>query len=156
MDYTCKEKLDDFEKVEKFRTKVLKYIVYKKRTENEIRKKFENEDQDMLEETISYFKEQGYIDDSIYVERAINEFMALNTLSIKELKYKLMKKGIDSNLIDDFICKNEEQIVQYEINSCIKIIEKKRKNQDDDSIKRYLYSKGYTSESISIAYESLG
>ena len=35
----------------------------------------------MLEETISYFKEQGYIDDNIYVERAINEFMALNTLS---------------------------------------------------------------------------
>ena len=156
MDYTSKEKLEDFEKIEKFRTKVLKYIVYKKRTENEIRKKFENEDQDMLEDTISYFKEQGYIDDNIYVERAINEFMALNTLSIKELKYKLIKKGIDSNIIDDFICKNEEQIVQYEINSCIKIIEKKRKNLDDESIKRYLYSKGYTSDNISIAYERLG
>ena len=53
MDYTSKEKLEDFGKKEKFRTKVLKYIVYKKRTENEIRKKFESEDQDMLEETIT-------------------------------------------------------------------------------------------------------
>ena len=33
--------LDEFEKFDKMKSKVLKYVIYKKRTEQEIRKKFE-------------------------------------------------------------------------------------------------------------------
>ena len=44
------EKLEEFDKL---KTKVLKYIMYKKRTEQEIRRKFLNiEDQDMLEKYV--------------------------------------------------------------------------------------------------------
>ena len=155
MDYMSKEKLEEMKKIEDFRSKVLKYIVYKKRTENEIRKKFQNEDQDLLEDTIEYFKEQKYINDEEYISRAVNEFIALKNLSLKEVKYKLTQKGISSNLLDDYICKNKEAMLEYEISSCKNIIMKKSSKMDLDSIKNYLYSKGYMSETISIAMDEL-
>ena len=129
----------------------VKYIVYKKRTESEIRKKFENEDQDLLDDTIDYFKGQKYINDEDYIRRAVNEFIALKNMSIKEVKYKLVQKGINSNLLDDYICKNKEAMLEYEISSCKNIILKKSSKMEIENIKNYLYSKGYMSESISIA-----
>ncbi len=155
MDYMSKEKLEEMKKIEDFRSKVLKYIVYKKRTESEIRKKFENEDQDLLDDTIEYFKEQKYINDEDYIRRAVNEFIALKNMSIKEVKYKLVQKGINSNLLDDYICKNKEAMLEYEISSCKNIILKKSSKMEIENIKNYLYSKGYMSESISIAMDEL-
>ena len=148
MDYMSKEKLEEMKKIEDFRSKVLKYIVYKKRTESEIRKKFENEDQDLLDDTIEYFKQQKYINDEDYIRRAVNEFIALKNMSIKEVKYKLVQKGINSNLLDDYICKNKEAMLEYEISSCKNIILKKSSKMEIENIKDYLYSKGYMSESI--------
>jgi len=155
MDYMSKEKLEEMKKIEDFRSKVLKYIVYKKRTESEIRKKFENEDQDLLDDTIEYFKQQKYINDEDYIRRAVNEFIALKNMSIKEVKYKLVQKGINSNLLDDYICKNKEAMLEYEISSCKNIILKKSSKMEIENIKNYLYSKGYMSESISIAMDEL-
>lgn len=155
MDYMSKEKLEEMKKIEDFRSRVLKYIVYKKRTESEIRKKFENEDQDLLDDTIDYFKQQKYINDEDYIRRAVNEFIALKNMSIKEVKYKLVQKGINSNLLDDYICKNKEAMLEYEISSCKNIILKKSSKMEIENIKNYLYSKGYMSESISIAMDEL-
>ena len=84
------------EEFDKEKTKVLKYILYKKRSENEVRTKFSGTiDENLLEDIIEYFKEAGYISDSEYIERAVNEYMALKNLSIKEIKYKLYSKGIN-------------------------------------------------------------
>ena len=77
------------EEFDQLKTKVLKYIMYKKRTENEVKRKFSNEDSELLEDVIEHLKEIGYINDKSYVERAVAEFMNLNNLSLKELKYKL-------------------------------------------------------------------
>ena len=44
MEFTSKEKFEEAEKIEKLRNKVLKYILYKKRTETEVRQKFIDED----------------------------------------------------------------------------------------------------------------
>ena len=50
------------EEFDKQKTKVLKYILYKKRTEQEIRKKFSKTiDENMLEDIIEYLKEAKYI-----------------------------------------------------------------------------------------------
>lgn len=155
MDYMDPKKLEEMKKIEDFRSKVLKYIVYKKRTESEIRKKFENEDQDLLDDTIEYFKEQKYINDEDYIKRAVNEFIALKNMSIKEVRYKLIQKGINSNLLDDYICKNKEAMLEYEISSCKNIILKKSSKMELENIKNYLYSKGYMSETISIAIDEL-
>ena len=79
--------IENLELFDKLKTKVLKYVLYKKRTEKEVRQKFSSSDvnQNMLEDVIENLKENGYISDEKYIERAINEFMALKNLSIFEL-----------------------------------------------------------------------
>ena len=49
MEYMSKEKFEEAEKIEKFKNKMLKYIVYKKRTEAEIRQKFSEEDENLVD-----------------------------------------------------------------------------------------------------------
>ena len=52
------------EEFDKEKTKILKYILYKKRSESEIRNKFSKEmDENLLEDIIEYLKEAKYIDD---------------------------------------------------------------------------------------------
>ncbi len=58
------------EEFDKAKTKILKYIIYKKRSENEIRKKFSKEfDENLLEDIIEYLKEANYINDKEYIEK---------------------------------------------------------------------------------------
>lgn len=156
MEYMSKEKLDEMKAIDDFRNRVLKYIVYKKRTEAEVRKKFEDADPNLLEDTIEYLKNLKYINDENYIVRAVDEFMALKNLSIKEMRQKLLTKGIKADLLDEYICKNRDAMIEYEVSSCKKIILKKRKNMDDNLIKNFLYKKGYTSETISISFDDLG
>ncbi len=155
MEYMSKEKFEEAEKLDKLKNKMLKYIMYKKRTEAEVRQKFSEEDENMLEDSIEYLKELNYINDKEYVVRAVNEFMALRNLSIKEISYKIFQKGIEKNLIDDYICKNKDIMLEYEIASAKAIILKKQRDLEEQEIKNYLYKKGYMSESISIAFDDI-
>ena len=130
------------------KNKILKYIFYKKRTENEVRLKFNKViNQELLDDAIEELKENGYIDDNKYIVRAINEFMALKNLSIKEIKYKLMTKGINKNLIDNYISNNKDTLIDYELQSA-KNIAIKKSNLEKDEIKNYLMKKGYNLDSI--------
>ena len=136
------------EEFDEAKTKVLKYVCYKKRTEYEIRNKFTKTiEENLLDDVIEELKEIGYIDDSIYVLRAINEFMALNNLSIKEIKYKLMSKGVKNDIIEDYISENYDILMEYEIKSAKKIAVKKS-NLEKQDLKMYLMKKGYKEESI--------
>ena len=130
------------------KNKILKYIFYKKRTENEVRFKFNKViNQELLDDAIEELKENGYIDDNKYIVRAINEFMALKNLSIKEIKYKLMTKGINKNLIDNYISNNKDILVDYELKSA-KNIAIKKSNLEKEEIKNYLMKKGFALDSI--------
>ena len=132
------------EEFDKQKTKVMKYIIYKKRTEQEVKNKFINTiPNDMLEEIIEYVKEAGYINDSDYIEKAVNEFINLKNLSMKEVQYKLIAKGIDRNKIEDYIYENMEELEQYEKKSAMNIYNKKIKNMEIEEIKNYLLNKGY-------------
>ena len=116
------------EELDIVKTKVLKYVLYKKRTENEVREKFTDVEENMLEDIIEFLKEEKYIDDSDYIRRCVEEFKKLNSLSIKEVSYKLSQKGINKNLLDEYIYSNREELLQYEINSAKKIILKRSKD----------------------------
>ena len=110
----------------------------------------------MLEDIIEFLKEEKYIDDNEYIKKCIEEFKKLNSLSIKEVTYKLSQKGINKKILDEYIYANREDLLQYEIDSAKKIIIKKRKSLDDiDDIKDFLYRKGYMSETIGIAFDEL-
>ena len=59
------------------KTKILKYIMYKKRTEKEIIQKFSSTiEKDMLEDIIEELKENGYINDKLYIQKAVTEYMS--------------------------------------------------------------------------------
>ena len=143
MEFTSKEKFEEAEKIEKLRNKVLKYILYKKRTETEVRQKFIDEDENMLEDVIEYLKGQNYINDKEYIERAVKEFIEIKKMSIKEMVYKISQKGVSKSLIDEYICENKETMVKYEISSAKAIILKKIQSQEENVIREYLYKKGY-------------
>lgn len=138
------------------KSKILKYILYKKRTENEVRKKFENViDEYMLDDIIEYLKEAKYIDDKQYIEKTINNFQILKNLSLVEVKNKLITKGIKKDDIEDYFYENKEKLENYEIKSVKNIIQKKQKDMEFDKIKLYLLKKGYKLDSINLAMEEL-
>lgn len=142
------ENFEEAEKIDKLRAKMLKYILYKKRTEMEVRQKFCEEDENAVEDAIEYFKELKYIDDWSYIERSVQEFMNLKSLSLKEIRYKLCQKGVSKNLVEEYFSKQENELLEYEIDSAKKIWNKKIQNSDENSVKEFLYKKGYKQETI--------
>lgn len=140
--------LEELAKQDKLKGRVMKYIMYKKRTEKEVWEKFKDEEQDILETTIENLKELGYINDRDYVDRFIREAIALKSLSIFELKYKLYSKGVSDTIVNEYISENEEMLAEYELISAKKIYDKKKDSQELEDIILYLKKKRYTSETI--------
>lgn len=137
------------------KTKVLKYIVYKKRTEKEVRQKFSSSsiNQNLLDDVIESLKENGYINDESYIKRAMNEFLAINTLSLTEIRNKLYAKGLERDIIDTYFLNHEEQLEEYEIACAKKIAIKKKAQMEQSDIENFLYRKGYKKESVQLAFE---
>ena len=80
--------MDYVEEFDKLKTKVLKYILFKKRTEQEVRQKFKEDSGELLDDVREELKELGYINDEFYIQKAVNEFRNLKNMSIKEIEYK--------------------------------------------------------------------
>ncbi len=144
------------EEFDEQKTKVMKFIVYKRRTEQEVRRKFENSiEENILEDIIEYLKEAGYLNDKEYIEKAINNFKTLKNLSLIEVKQKLYAKGLDKDLIEDYFYENKEELNEYELQSVRNIFYKKQKDYEIEEIKQYLLKKGYKSDNINIVLEDL-
>lgn len=144
------------EQFDKEKSKIMKYLVYKKRTEYEVRNKFKQTiEQELLEDIIEYVKEAGYLDDENYIEKSVNEFIVLKNLSIKEIKYKLMTKGVKSNLIEQYVDNNLDELMEYEKKSAKKLAIKKSDTSTIEEIKLYLINKGYKKSSIEYAVEEI-
>ncbi len=142
------------EEFDREKTKVLRYILYKKRTENEVRTKFgKTIEENMLDDIIEYLKEAGYIDDKEYIRKTVNNFIALKNLSIREMKYKLLAKGLSKNNVEDYIYENKEELEEYETKSAENLIYKKSTSMEKDEIKQFLLKKGYKLENINKAME---
>ena len=137
------------EEFDKAKTKVMNYIMYKKRTEYEVRNKFSKTlEENLLNDIIEYVKDAGYLSDTAYIERAVSEFKALNNLSRKEVKYKLYSKGIENGLIEDYFSENSEELYEYELKSAKNIVIKKQNTMDEEEIENYLKKKGYREDVI--------
>ena len=143
------------EEFDKLKTKVLKYILFKKRTENEVRQKFISDQGELLNDVIDELKELDYINDEKYIEKAVREYMNLRNLSIKEIEYKLISKGIKKDLIDNYIYNNREILLEYEIKSAKNIIIKKMNSQDKEEILSGLKKKRYMEESLKLALQEI-
>ena len=122
-------KINDLKRKDEAKTRIMKYITYKKRTEQEVRKKFKNEiDEQLLDQ---------------FIQKQVNEYMMLKTLSIRELKYKLLEKGLDKKLVEKYIEDNREELEEYEKKCIEKIRRKKAGNMEEEKINQYLFRKGY-------------
>ena len=144
------------EEYDKEKSKVLKYVLYKKRKKKEIKNKFSSSiESEMLNDIIDELEEIGYINDNEYIKRSINDFIKLNNMSLKEVRYKLMAKGISNDLIDDYMQENEEMLEDYEIESAKKIIIKKQNQMEEDELIKYLLKKGYQTSNIRQAIEKM-
>lgn len=149
------KKMDSKEEFDQQKTKVLKYILYQKRTEQEIRRKFSKTIRpNMLEDIIEYLKEAKYIDDKEFIQRTINNMTQLKNMSIKEIQYKLLAKGLNKNDIEDYIYENKEELEEYEIKSAENLLHKKATTMEKEEIKQYLIKKGYQLENINKAIEN--
>ena len=137
----------NFDKLKEFdeqKTKVFKYITYKKRTEQEVRNKFRGQiNEEILEEIIDYLKEAKYLDDDEFIEKQVREYMNLKTMSITEMKYKLTTKGLDRKLIEKYIDNNYEELKEYEQKCIEKIKMKTAGTMEEQELQQYLYRKGY-------------
>ena len=136
------------EQFDEKKTQVLKYILYKKRTESEVRNKFLHTiEENLLDDIIEYLKEAGYINDKDYIRRLVNEYINLKNMSIREMKNKIYSKGIYADEIEDYINENKEMLEEYELKSAKKLIEKK-KNIEKPKLKNYLVNKGFDPDII--------
>ena len=150
MEYTIEE-------FDKAKTKVMNYIMYKKRTEYEVRNKFlKTLEENLLDDIIEYVKDAGYLSDTEYIKRAVSEFQALNNMSRKEIKYKLYSKGIENGLIEDYFSEKIDELYEYELKSAKNIFIKKQSTIETDEIKNYLRKKGYREDIIKEAIEDEG
>lgn len=137
------------EEFDKQKSKVMNYILYKKRTEHEVKEKFSSTiEENMLEDILEYVKEAGYLSDKEYIQRAIQEFKNLKHLSNKEVKYKLVSKGIKRNDLEDYFSEHREELQEYERQSARHLAEKKKSTMSEEEIKTYLFKKGYQEDTI--------
>ncbi len=138
------------EEFDKYKTKVMTYILYKKRTESEVRKKFCNVmEEEILDDIIEYVKEAGYINDQDYIKKLVQEYMNLKEMSIREIKLKLYQKGIYADEINNYIDENREMLEEYELNSARKVFDKKKNLNDKQKITRYLLNRGFEPDILS-------
>lgn len=142
------------EEFDREKSKVMNYIMYKKRSEYEVRNKFSKTiEENLLNDIIEYVKEAGYLNDNNYVERTVNEYINLKHLSIKEIKYKLIAKGISMDLIENYIYNNQESLNDYEISSIKHILYKNKATKDTQEIQNYLIKKGFKTDNIKLVIE---
>lgn len=136
-------------------TKLMKYIIFKKRTEQEVRKKMQDMhyEENYIEEAIAYLKETQYINDEQYIVRYIENCRRLKHCSVMEIRYDLRKRGIADDLIERYL---SEELYDFEVESAKILAAKKYKNETDfEKIRRYLAGKGYQRNSIAKAIDNL-
>lgn len=132
----------------------LNFLNFKWRTEKEIRDKMllKGYDEEIIQETISYLKEQKLIDDRRFAEGFVKDKINFNKLGKYRLKNELYNKGISGDIIDEVLSENCDD----ELERAMELGRKKLpsyKNDDKNAIYRklggFLQRKGYSYDCIS-------
>lgn len=135
--------------------KLMKYVLFKRRTVQEVKDKCKllGLSSEYIEEVIAYLIENGYLDDEVYVMKYILGIIKLKKKSVQEIRFDLLKRGINEMLIEKYIT---EELHRFEIKCAIELAKKKYKEcKDILKTKKYLASKGYAMDSINKAIDTL-
>ena len=135
--------------------KLMKYVLFQKRTVQEVKLKCQSLGftEEYIEEIIAYLIENGYLDDDLYTMKYILNVMKLKKKSIQEIRFDLLRRGINESIIEKYITK---ELKEYEIKVAIELAKKKYKACEDFlKVKKYLAGKGYSREVINKVIDSL-
>ncbi len=106
--------------------KSLRYLSYKSRTEEEIRKYLINNSYDIeiINLILERLKEQGYINDTLYAQNYIRQRISLNPKGKKMIAYELVNKGISEIETNKALDEIDDEV---EYNMAIRLVDKKVK-----------------------------
>lgn len=129
------------------------FINYKQRTEQEVKNKLYKFDKNQIaiEKVINYYKKLDLINDKRYAKDYIYYALFVKNYSLLFTKNKLMQKGVNSTIIDEYLNEYDKDI---EKENLYLLFDKKYSKKDLDNIKqlnkiyRYLSSKGFNYELI--------
>lgn len=133
----------------KCKNSALRIIERSYKTEKEVRDKLREKEytDSQIEKSIEFLKEYNFINDDSYAKAYINDKLA--SRGRQKIKYDLIKKGIDKQIIDEKLsCIDSDD----EKNTALALAEKKYRSiskSETDSYKlsgklyRFLISKGY-------------
>lgn len=134
--------------------KALKYLLYKARSEKEMRRFLEKQKctPEEIEEIIDYLYHFQYLDDANYAGMFVRDKIRFAPCGSIKLRYELSEKGIDEAFIEEALAENlpfSEEVLLAE-----QILERKNRTADDpQKIRRYLYGKGFPVDVIeSVSY----
>ncbi len=136
-----------------------KLISARSYTERAIRKKLSDHigDSETVEKTIGFLKEYRMIDDRDYARRFAADCMHLRKLGSRQIKYKLMEKGICASLAEQTI--EELGCQEKEAETLLTLMEKKLGGDFDIKnvlkARRYFAYRGYSFDDIDTAIQKL-
>lgn len=138
--------------------KALKYIDYQMRTISEVKKYLKKEiiDDSVIDKIIKKLKENGYLNDDLYVKTYLTEKLEFDLVGPMYIKQKLILKGIHYDIIDSNLINYNDDI---QFDKILELIKKETKYPIKKaykkaylSLKQKLVNKGF---SISIIESSL-
>lgn len=136
--------------------KLMKYVLFQKRTVQEVKNKCRllGYTEDYIEEIIAYLIENGYLDDELYAMKFILNTIKLKKRSSKEIKFDLLRRGINEDTIDKYM--DTPEINDFELKCALELAKKKFKECHDIlKVKKYLLNKGYRTQFVNKAIDTL-
>jgi len=118
----------------------IRFLSLKYRSENEVRKKLSREgfSKDITDRVVSELRSMGYINDQIYAQKYLYDRSKLKPKSKRMLKYELINKGVNENIIDSILDNWELD----DRNLAISLVKKKfgKYDMNDEKIFRKAYA----------------
>lgn len=151
---------------DKFYNLALRFLSYRPRSEREVRDKLETKqvEPQIIEKIITKLIDKKFINDEEFAKGWVESRLRFKPRSMKLIKFELRHKGIDNELIDRLI-HNSEFIIQNDLESAKKLIEKKMgrfrnkfgmtREEKYQKLGRFLASKGFGWDIIKKAIDEI-
>ncbi len=161
-DEITEERLDTIKKTVLFedaKSKAAKLLSSRSYTARDMKKKLleYTGDETVSEETLAFLKEYRLIDDRDYARRFASDCLRIKKLGKRNIRMKLLEKGISATLADETIealdCAEEEQENLQKI-----LLKKIGGNFEFENLmkaKRYAVSRGYSFDEIDSAIRTI-
>lgn len=136
--------------------KLMKYVLFQRRTVQEVRNKCRQlgYTEDYENEIIGYLIENEYLDDEKFVMKYILNIIRLKKKSSKEIKFDLLRKGIQEDIINKYM--DTSELNDFELKCAIELANKKMKECNNIlKVKKYLLNKGYQIQFVNKAIDML-